>query len=56
MSGTMSAFFRRIFAVALILAGHSLSLAQSHDPNKPTPLGPGVNKGNVDPPAQAMWM
>jgi outer membrane protein OmpA-like peptidoglycan-associated protein len=22
--------------------------AQSHDPNSPTPLGPGVNKGNVD--------
>lgn len=23
-------------------------LAQSHDPKSPTPLGPGVNKGNVD--------
>jgi outer membrane protein OmpA-like peptidoglycan-associated protein len=39
--------FRQIAPAALVLIampGH----AQSHDPKSPTPLGPGVNKGNVD--------
>jgi outer membrane protein OmpA-like peptidoglycan-associated protein len=33
-------------AAAIVFA--ALCQAQSHDPNAPTPLGPGVNRGNVD--------
>lgn len=37
------------FAMIALLAGSAAVCgAQSHDPKKPTPLGPGVNKGNVD--------
>jgi outer membrane protein OmpA-like peptidoglycan-associated protein len=35
-------------AIALTLASSAVCGAQSHDPQHPTPLGPGVNKGNVD--------
>jgi len=42
----------RFLVTILMLANCSMvcstCFAQSHDPNKPTPLGPGVNKGNVD--------
>ena len=34
--------------MALLLGTSAIGVAQSHDPNKPTPLGPGVNKGNID--------
>lgn len=34
--------------LALVLAMLHSVHAQSHDPKSPTPLGPGVNKGNVD--------
>jgi hypothetical protein len=34
--------------LVLILATMHAIHAQSHDPKSPTPLGPGVNKGNVD--------
>src|ERR1700685_1658073 len=34
--------------LVLILATMQAVHAQSHDPKSPTPLGPGVNKGNVD--------
>jgi hypothetical protein len=34
-------------ALVWLIAGHA-SYAQSLDPHKPAPLGPGVNKGNVD--------
>ncbi len=37
--------FRSLLAASLVCAA---CLGQSHDPKKPTPLGPGVNKGNVD--------
>jgi outer membrane protein OmpA-like peptidoglycan-associated protein len=37
------------FATIALLAGSvALCGAQSHDPKNPTPLGPGVNQGNVD--------
>jgi outer membrane protein OmpA-like peptidoglycan-associated protein len=36
----------RVSVLALTLC--VVTAAQSHDPKKPTPLGPGVNKGNVD--------
>jgi outer membrane protein OmpA-like peptidoglycan-associated protein len=35
-------------AIALLLGSYTICSAQSHDPKNPTPLGPGVNKGNVD--------
>lgn len=35
-------------AAVLAGCGIALCLGQSHDPTKPTPLGPGVNKGNID--------
>src|SRR5580700_2693509 len=38
----------RLTAIALLLGSYAISGAQSHDPKNPTPLGPGVNKGNVD--------
>jgi outer membrane protein OmpA-like peptidoglycan-associated protein len=38
----------RFAAILLLLGSYSICGAQSHDPNKPTPLAPGVNKGNVD--------
>jgi outer membrane protein OmpA-like peptidoglycan-associated protein len=31
-----------------LLGSYSICGGQSHDPKNPTPLGPGVNKGNVD--------
>jgi outer membrane protein OmpA-like peptidoglycan-associated protein len=34
--------------LVLVLATTHAVHAQSHDPKSPTPLGPGVNKGNVD--------
>jgi outer membrane protein OmpA-like peptidoglycan-associated protein len=34
--------------IALLLGSYASCSAQSHDPKNPTPLGPGVNKGNVD--------
>jgi outer membrane protein OmpA-like peptidoglycan-associated protein len=37
-----------VLALAFLLGGYAISNAQSHDPKNPTPLGPGVNKGNVD--------
>jgi outer membrane protein OmpA-like peptidoglycan-associated protein len=37
-----------ILAAGLLLGSYAICGAQSHDPKKPTPLGPGVNKGNVD--------
>jgi outer membrane protein OmpA-like peptidoglycan-associated protein len=40
---------RKHFALmALLLGSCAILSAQSHDPKSPTPLGPGVNKGNVD--------
>jgi outer membrane protein OmpA-like peptidoglycan-associated protein len=39
---------KKIAAVTLLLTGYSICRAQAHDPNNPVPLGPGVNKGNVD--------
>ena len=48
MVRTVSYLIKRFVGVALLLVSYSICLAQSHDPNKPTPLGPGVNKGNVD--------
>jgi outer membrane protein OmpA-like peptidoglycan-associated protein len=39
---------KRVAAIILLLGSYSICGAQSHDPNKPTPLAPGVNKGNVD--------
>lgn len=38
----------RFAAILLLLVSCSICGAQSHDPSKPTPLAPGVNKGNVD--------
>jgi hypothetical protein len=43
--------FRRMgpaLALAIGLIASSASMAQSLDPEKPAPLAPGVNKGNVD--------
>ena len=40
-------YFRRLTGLAMILWTMP-GRAQSHDPKSPTPLGPGVNKGNVD--------
>lgn len=37
-----------VLALAVGLIISSASVAQSLDPNKPAPLAPGVNKGNVD--------
>ena len=37
-----------LLAFGLLLGSHSISGAQSHDPKNPPPLGPGVNKGNID--------
>jgi outer membrane protein OmpA-like peptidoglycan-associated protein len=48
MSGTMRSIVRHVVGVALLLGSGPFCSAQSHDPNKPTPLGPGVNKGNID--------
>ncbi|HTB10639.1 MAG TPA: OmpA family protein [Bryobacteraceae bacterium] len=39
--------FRKLVWLAMVLWTMP-GLAQSHDPKSPTPLGPGVNKGNVD--------
>jgi outer membrane protein OmpA-like peptidoglycan-associated protein len=44
----MDPIIRHLTAMALLLGTCSICAAQSHDPNKPTPLGPGVNKGNID--------
>lgn len=44
----ISKHFKYFTAIALLLASYSICSAQSHDPNNPTPLGPGINKGNVD--------
>jgi outer membrane protein OmpA-like peptidoglycan-associated protein len=38
----------KYLAIVLLLAIHAICNAQSHDLKKPTPLAPGVNKGNVD--------
>jgi outer membrane protein OmpA-like peptidoglycan-associated protein len=39
----------RLWARIALLAGScAICSAQSHDPKNPTPLGPGINKGNVD--------
>ena len=38
----------RFATVILLLGSYSICGAQSHDPKKPTPLAPGVNRGNVD--------
>ncbi len=35
-------------AIAFLLGHCVLGSAQSHNPKNPTPLGPGINKGNVD--------
>jgi outer membrane protein OmpA-like peptidoglycan-associated protein len=35
-------------AIALLLGSYAICNGQSHDPKNPTPLGPGINKGNVD--------
>src|ERR1035438_191962 len=48
MLTTVKHLVRDFIAIALLLGNGSIWAAQSHDPNKPTPLGPGVNKGNVD--------
>ena len=41
--------FGKVFAaIALVLVACAICGAQSHDPQYPTPLGPGVNRGNVD--------
>jgi outer membrane protein OmpA-like peptidoglycan-associated protein len=48
MSGAMNCFVRRFARTALLMGSCLVCAAQSHDPNKPAPLGPGVNKGNVD--------
>jgi hypothetical protein len=38
-----------VLAIILLCLGvNTGALAQSHDAAKPTPLGPGVNKGNID--------
>ncbi len=39
---------KHLAAIALLLGSCSICGAQSHDLKNPTPLGPGVNKGNVD--------
>jgi outer membrane protein OmpA-like peptidoglycan-associated protein len=47
----MRTIFRRgnrLTAIALLLGSYAICGAQSHDPKNPAPLGPGVNKGNVD--------
>jgi outer membrane protein OmpA-like peptidoglycan-associated protein len=44
---TCSQNLRKVAWVAMILWTIA-ARAQSHDPKSPTPLGPGVNKGNVD--------
>src|ERR1035441_4037902 len=48
MSRTVSYFIRHFVGIVLLIGSCSTCAAQSHDPSKPTPLGPGVNKGNVD--------
>jgi outer membrane protein OmpA-like peptidoglycan-associated protein len=48
MSVTMSDFVRHFLGMVLLLGSCSVCAAQSHDQNKPMPLGPGVNKGNID--------
>jgi outer membrane protein OmpA-like peptidoglycan-associated protein len=35
-------------AIALLLGSYAICNGQSHDPMNPTPLGPGINRGNVD--------
>jgi hypothetical protein len=35
-------------AIALLLGSYAVCNAQSHDLTNPTPLAPGINKGNVD--------
>lgn len=44
----MGHHIKHFVGITLLLVSYSTCLAQSHDPNKPSPLGPGVNKGNVD--------
>jgi len=46
--GTISYFIRHFAGIVLLLGSYLICAAQSHDPNQPTPLGPGVNKGNID--------
>jgi outer membrane protein OmpA-like peptidoglycan-associated protein len=48
MPVSRSCLVRRFAGTAVFLSFCAMGAAQSHDPNKPTPLGPGVNKGNVD--------
>lgn len=38
---------KKAWLVLIVAMMHALD-AQSHDPKSPTPLGPGINKGNVD--------
>ncbi len=38
---------KKAWLVLIVVMMHALD-AQSHDPQSPSPLGPGVNKGNVD--------
>jgi len=40
--------FNRWARIALLAGSCAICSAQSHDPKNPTPLGPGINKGNVD--------
>jgi outer membrane protein OmpA-like peptidoglycan-associated protein len=37
-----------VAGLIVVFASDSICGAQSHDPHKPTPLAPGINKGNVD--------
>jgi outer membrane protein OmpA-like peptidoglycan-associated protein len=39
---------RWLAGIVLLLGSCFVCAGQSHDPNKPTALGPGVNKGNID--------
>ncbi len=39
---------KSLAAIALLLGCCAVCAAQSHDAQHPTPLGPGINKGNVD--------
>lgn len=44
----ISKHVKNFAAITLLLGSCSICSAQSHDPKNPTPLGPGINKGNVD--------
>jgi outer membrane protein OmpA-like peptidoglycan-associated protein len=45
---TVTDLLKRFAAVALLFVSCSACFGQSKDPNNPTPLGPGANKGNID--------